>query len=289
MENNYFLENNNIDTLWEVISDEDIFKQLSNSIQSNISQIFVKNIKSFFDSEKNKNENLITMNQKYIILILNYIKEHYSMKPTNRIKIHEQPIKESITYEEIQNDRKTIFEKEVIQRQEEFTNAMVLKVPPVPEFADKNKDTPINEIDKIIKEMTTKRNYDIEQINYNYQSDINSANNWLKPQETSIKSEKFFIQNNINDENIVNNINSSNLNQYTIKKNVTWGENNEINDDDNIFKKLKKIETNNNNINIPTNKDNSQQDTEYKITKLESDIKLMNLKIDEILNLLKSK
>ena len=67
---------------------------------------------------------------------------------------------------------------------------MSLNVPDVPDFSDKTKDHPIGEMDKIIKEMTEKRNYEVEQINYSYKSDINNVNNWLKPQETSIKTEK---------------------------------------------------------------------------------------------------
>jgi hypothetical protein len=262
MELNYFLEKDNIKTLWDVISDEDIFKFLSKDIQNNVSKIFLNNIKGFYDTEKNKNDNLIVMNKKYILLILNYIKVHYPNKMPNKIKIHDQPIKESITYEEIQNDRKNIIDQKFNLLQEEFTNAMTLKVPPVPDFADKNDDVPINEMDKIIKEMTSKRNYDIEQINYNYQSNINSANNWLKSQDTSIKAEKFIQKNDIQDTQN-NNDKLQFLNQNSTKKNVTWGENNEINEvlysydgnentndentnDENIFRKLKKIESKNN-------------------------------------------
>ena len=302
MEITNFLEKKNLETLWDVISDEDIFKFLSKDIQNNVSKIFLNNIKGFYDTEKNKNDNLIVMNKKYILLILNYIKVHYPNKMPNKIKIHDQPIKESITYEEIQNDRKNIIDQKFNLLQEEFTNAMTLKVPPVPDFADKNDDVPINEMDKIIKEMTSKRNYDIEQINYNYQSNINSANNWLKSQDTSIKAEKFIQKNDIQDTQN-NNDKLQFLNQNSTKKNVTWGENNEINEvlysydgnentndentnDENIFRKLKKIESKNNENTNFINKEEKNL-LENKIEKLEGEIKLVNLKIDQIITLLK--
>ena len=39
------------------------------------------------------------MNKKYILLILNHIKKNFSYQP-NKITIHKEPVKESITYEE---------------------------------------------------------------------------------------------------------------------------------------------------------------------------------------------
>ena len=188
----------------------------------------------------------------------------------NKIKISDEPIrnsKELITYEEIQNDRTSQFEKDLNRRQEEFTNAMTLKVPNVPEFSDNFADTPIKDMDKIIKEMTSKRNYEVEQINRNY-SNNNSDNgdNWLKPQETSIKKEKFVTE--------------------MPKKNVTWGENTEteFEDDDNIFKKLKKIEPLNN-ISISF----EESSTDDKINTLHSEIKTLHTKLDTIIKLLNKK
>jgi hypothetical protein len=188
---NDFLKKTNIAMLWDVISDEEIFQVLSRESQSEISQVFIKNINGFFEIERKNTQSLIEINKKYIILILNHIKTNYPKKVYNKIKIlNESPTKELITYEEIQNEKKSQFDKDYEKMQEEFTNSVTLKVPEVPEFADKYEDKPISEMDKIIKEMTAKRNYEVEQINRNYQVDINSTNNWLKPQETSIKTEK---------------------------------------------------------------------------------------------------
>ena len=184
---NNFLHKENLNTLWDVISDEDIFKFLSRDIQSKIAELFTNNFKGFFEIEKTKTSSLVDINKKYIMLILNHIKKTYTQQMPNKIKIlDETPVKEIITAEELHNERKSQFDKDLIKRQEEFENIMSVKAPPVPNFLDKYEDKPIGEMDKIIKEMTSKRNYDVEQITKNSVID----DNWLKPQETSIKSEK---------------------------------------------------------------------------------------------------
>lgn len=285
---NNFLDKDNINTLWDVISDEDIFKFLSRDIQSNVAELFTKNIKGFFEVEKLKTNNLIDMNKKYIMLILNNIKNNYTQQLPNKIKIlDESPMKELITYEEIQNDKKSQFEKDFQQRQQEFENIMTVKTPPVPEFSDKYADTPIKEMDKIIKQMTSSRNYDIEQIN----KTVNYDENWLKPQETSIKTEKNVFKeetqllgNNSRLRYLTNEnqdvFNSSN------KKSVTW----ESDTEESIFKKLKKVPAVTDNINInfeEFNNNNDNESTEYKITVLQREVKTLHSKLDMIIELLK--
>jgi len=246
---NPFLKKQNIETLWDVISEEEIFKFLSRDIQAKISDMFISNIKGFFEVERNKTNNLVDINKKYILLILNYIKNTFPQNLPNKIKIfNEEPVsKELITYEEIQNEKKTHFEKELSKVQEEFNNSMSLPVPEKPDFADKYSDSPISEMDKMIKEITAKRNYDVEQINHNYQTNINQADNWLKPQETSIKSEKLnpdfklatitgfqselntkFKYIDFNESNLNDNINDNYVIQKDTRKNVSWGKNEEI-------------------------------------------------------------
>ena len=114
-----------------------------------------------------------------------------------KITIHDE-IKQPITYEDIQNVRKSQFEKDLYNRQQEFTSAMSNPVPPVPDFSDKI-DEPISEIEIEIKRIQEQRNYDIEIINKNYQDNIvdqvnenpiKLTENWLKSENTNIKNEK---------------------------------------------------------------------------------------------------
>ena len=52
-----FLKKENVDTLWDVIIDEDIFKFLSREIQGQIFEVFLDNIKGFFEVEKKNTNN----------------------------------------------------------------------------------------------------------------------------------------------------------------------------------------------------------------------------------------
>lgn len=289
-----FLHKENVNTLWDVISDEDLFKALNRDIQSQILQVFSNNIKGFFENEKTKTTNLVEMNKKYIVLILNYIKNNFAEQKHNKIKIYEEaPVKELITYEEIQNDRKSQFEKDLGKLQEEFTNSMTLPVPEAPVFADHYQETPISEMDKMIKEMTAKRNYEVEQINrshleFNNNNHNSSNNNWLKPQETSIKTEKFMPPTSAEA-----NPTPSNQKRFKFlnieeeptspKKTVTWDIQSTPNDikdeqEENIFKKLKKV---NSSIIEPYNTN------DQRLTHLEKEIAHLNQKMDIIIDLLK--
>jgi len=278
--------------LWDVVSDEDIFRFLTPDIQTKIYNLFLTNIQGFFDTERIKTNSLVELNKKYILLILNHIKKTYPYKPS-KIKIYnEQPLKEPITYEEIQNDRKAQFERDYNRIQEEFEVSMTIKAPPVPEFADKQTDKPITEMEKILKAIQEHRNYEVEQINRTYNTS-NNVDNWLKPQETSLKTEKFENKT----EEPQNNSRFKFLNEIkesTTPKKVTFNNKDQINtfvtefkennnhepdnepdyEDINIFSKLKRV----------IDKPNINE--EDRIYKLERNIIELNTKMDKIIALL---
>jgi hypothetical protein len=306
MSSKTFLNTENISMIWDVITDEEIFKFLSRDIQNKIANIFTSNLKGFFESEIPNTHNLIDINKKYIMLILNYIKKNFPAQQPNKIKIHNEIVpssseKELITYEEIQNDRKSQFEKDLNKRQEEFTNSMTIQVPAVPEFVDKKIDAPIREMEKIIKEMTAQRNYEVEQINKNYQQ----AEGWLKPLETSIKNDKnvssSIISNEQNENNKLRYLKFENeeiiLNSPEKRKNVSWGENSEIENkkisedlnltEDNIFKKLKKVNSSPIHPTLELEEPLINNSKEDRIQNLENEVKSLNIKMDMLINLLK--
>jgi hypothetical protein len=122
-----------------------------------------------------------------------------------------------------------------------------------------------------IKKALEQRNYDIEQVSKNLNK--SNADSWLKPQETSLKSEKIVPLNNSNqksnyiqnsnvqnslkyikiaDENIENTIIKKDIIDLSKQKHISWEDENislqivdkeDENDiiENNIFKKLKKI------------------------------------------------
>ena len=302
---NDFLTKQNVDLLWEVIIDDDLFKNKPKELINQIGSIFRQNLRGFNEAEKINSSNLMSMNKRFIGLMLNH---SYSIINTNKNPIPPKNLRESITSSDLQTERISQFEKDLSQKQNEFTSAMSLHVPPVPKFSDNNSDEPIGEMELAIKKVLEQRNYDIEQVNKNLKNS-NVDSSWLKPQETSLKSEKnpsinkpniisnsnSGIQNKvkyikIDNENIENTIIKKDIIDLGPKKQISWEDENvnlqmveeEINEikiiEDDIFKKLKKIEpqiTESSNINI-NNRMNILED------KLEG----LNNKIDLILNLL---
>ena len=80
MATNNFLSNENINLLWEVLKEEEILKIQSLNVLEQITQIFKNNLKGFYEIEKNKSMNLVDINKKYILLILNYVNTNYPTK-----------------------------------------------------------------------------------------------------------------------------------------------------------------------------------------------------------------
>lgn len=296
-----FTKKENAQMLWDVISDENIFKFLSPDIQSNVYNLFINNIQGFYEVERTKINSLVDINKKYILLILNHIRKTYPYQPSKIVIHNETPIKELITFEEIQNDKRSKIDRDFTRRQEEFEDSMILKSPSVPEFADKKTDIPIKEMDKILKEMQTQRNYEVEQINRSYNASTH-VDNWLKPQETSLKTDKFEakldIPQNNNRFKYLNEIDQN----LSPKKNVTFNSNNQVNtfisehdaeddEDINIFAKLKKVNKKEDNITLEINETYAKDTNlnEDRISKLERNVLNLSQKIDKILTLLREK
>jgi hypothetical protein len=302
---NLFTKKENIQMIWDVVSDENIFIYLTPDIQSKIYTLFLNNIQGFFENERTKNTLLIDLNKKYILLILNHIRQTYPYQPS-KIKIHSEPVvQESITFEEIQIEKKKQFEKDFSKRQEDFEDSMTIKAPPLPEFSDPEgkTDRPIKEMDKILKEMQAQRNYEVEQINRTYNSS-NQVDNWLKPQETSLKTEKFGSNEDSKEKQEKEQSKGNRFKFLTeldtelspnSKKNVSFSNSDEIklfseiehDEDNNLFSRLKKVNKKHENIIMQIHEPTS--DSEDRISKLERNINNLNEKMDKIIALLNNK
>ena len=308
---NDFLNKQNIGLLWEVLIDDDLFKNKPKELINQIANIFNQNLRGFYETEKNNSNNLMSMNKKFIASMLSY--SYGIITNLNKNQNQGQPqvqnktkvSRDLITSSELQTERISQFEKELSQKQNEFTNAMSLPVPPTPKFSDNNLDVPISEMELEIKKVLDQRNYDIEQVSKNLNK--STADSWLKPQETSLKSEKptqinkpiinsnYNNQNKlkyikIDNENIENNVIKKDIIDLNQKKNITWGENENINfeiieeesDDDNIFKKLKKITPQSDDLSNNNNNNNINS----RLNILEDKLEALNAKMDLIINLL---
>jgi hypothetical protein len=307
MSTNDFLTKQNIDLLWEVIIDDDLFKNKSKELINQIGSIFTQNLRGFNEAEKNNSNNLMSMNKRFIGLMLNHSRS-IIISNKNSVKT-----KELITSSDLQTERISQFEKDLSQKQSEFTSAMTLQVPPVPKFSDSNLDEPMTEMELAIKKALEQRNYDIEQVNKNLNK--SNADTWLKPQETSLKSEKIVplknqktdsnpyyqtshVQNTlkyikIDNEDIENAVIKKDIIDLSKQKHISWEDENislQINEneenkkddedniiDDNIFKKLKKI--------TPEIDDDSSN-INNRMNILEDKINGLNNKIDLIIKIL---
>ena len=71
MSTNDFLTKQNVDLLWEVIIDDDLFKNKPKELINQIGAIFRQNLRGFNETEKNNSSNLMSMNKRFIGIILN--------------------------------------------------------------------------------------------------------------------------------------------------------------------------------------------------------------------------
>jgi hypothetical protein len=166
-----FLSTDNIRLLWDVIVDEG---HITRESMQYVSELFNNNINGFYNVEKTKCKTIVEMNKKYIMLILNHVRKPRANQNLNRndslnkIVIHEPAERMAITFEEIQEDRRSQFDKDYSKLQDNFNSAMAPNPPPTPNFGD-IKDTPMNEMELALKKITEQRNYDIDQINKNHE------------------------------------------------------------------------------------------------------------------------
>jgi hypothetical protein len=298
MSTNDFLTKQNVDLLWEVIIDDDLFKNKPKELINQIGSIFTSHLRGFNEAEKNNSSNLMSMNKRFIGLMLNHSR---SIIISNKNPIPIQKTKDLITASDLQTERMSQFEKDLSQKQSEFTNAMSLPVPPVPKFSDNNLDEPIGEMELAIKKALEQRNYDIEQVSKNLNK--TNADSWLKPQETSLKSKKITPQNKqnpnqnslkyikIDTQNIENTIIKKDIIDLGPKKQISWEDENislqVIEEEstlfeDDIFKKLKKIDPEiNSEINELSNVNN-------RMNILEDKLEGLNNKVDLIIKILQS-
>ena len=241
--------------------------------QFNQLKLFIqKTLNDFFEKERGNNASLKDLNKKYIIFVISYAHRHLLTKKTNVIDIDNVEKPQLITFEDIKNDRKNNFEQELQKKQQEFTNAIINKIPETPNFSDVL-DKPLVESKSLVEKMVQQRMMEEEQ--FKNRVDANTYNStWIKPLETSIKKDKLSystpdtkyikIENelltpinevidldssNKNTNNINSNLKNSNLKNSNLKKHITWKEdiNNEnipeiVQENINIFSKLKKIE-----------------------------------------------
>ena len=125
-----FLNKVNINILWDIIYENILYNKNNISLET-LKMLFSNLIKHFGANEKMVN--LFETNKKFITVL------------NNKIKEENENSKPLITFNDIQKDRTSLFEKKLIEKQNDFNNLINKQVPTPPNFK--------NDIDKPIEEM----------------------------------------------------------------------------------------------------------------------------------------
>ena len=294
---NTFLLDVNKQMVWDLIQDEFILNEHSPETVQRISDVFNTNIKGFYESEKNKSVDLFDLNKKYILTILGYINNNI-LKPKQKPNMVEEKY---YTHEDIQNDKRSQFDKELNMKKSEFTNAVTPKIPPVPNFSD-TIDEPITEMEEAVRKMVEQRKYDIDQIpllekvEQKQKGDLQSTFKIPVVEQKSIRGVPYraaegggsapvveqksirrvyggnapvYIK--IDNENIIDNKND--VIDLEPKKQISWSQTNDI-IEQNIFNKLKTV------------KPETINSFQPELDELKIKMDLMNANINKILYLL---
>lgn len=304
-----FLSKENIELLWDVLLDEPVVKSISNSKRGQIYNVFYTNVFTFFDKEKIKQHDLITLNKTFLSQILKAFRQEPGFIKDKDKQIDKPIDKPIYKVEDIHSERQTIFEKQLAQKKADFESSLLVNKPPVPNFTEKIEQDKIKGMDELIARTVAQRNFDISPMNITSESE-----QWLKPQETSVKLKQpkeeiqeptelkyIKIEKQAASYNIQNDVTELSLPFSLPSKKLTWSKENEVryieeykelkepkepkepkmnslllNSFDNgmpssfnILDKLKKIET------------NTIYDTN-KVDLLENKVEKMHLQIDEL-------
>jgi len=321
-----FITNDNIEMLWEIILDDLKDKLQTTEKISHARGFFINQARIFFERENSISQTLIQLNKKFISQIMTSFTsikiQQPQMQPqtqnqnqNQKINISNKEYKPHFTIEDLHSERLNAFEKSLEEKKNDFLSAMTIPVPESPKFNDSNLDKPIGSaMDELIARTLAQRNFEIENINKNINK--NEVEKWLKPAETSIKTEK--IQENENVKlkieqkqiqykyqetpkliqigPVVENVDLSISSPVKLEKKITWGENSEyesnhstatsvtldikeVENKTDLFSKLKQIKK-------PQPQPQPQPTVQYEIieiTKLNERMNSLEEKIDKII------
>ena len=186
-----FLSNENVQILWEVIIDDPTVSQ-----NTTTQQVFTRVIPEFYERENKKFASLMEMNKHFISIIIDLLNNGKPQQQQQQQKQKQEQVKglkEKITFEELQQERVSQFEKDLNAKQQEFSSAMAVPLPPAPVFSDAQREEsaiPLTEMEKMIEQTLAERNLEMQKIQQTLTaSQGTTGDSWLKGQSTSIKEQ----------------------------------------------------------------------------------------------------
>ena len=255
-----FLNDDNLNLIWEVIADETTLRTKSPVLNKNAGQTFRDNLSKFYN--EHRESDLFTMNKKYIMFMINYIKNQDKLEENNNKKNSN----DLVTFKEIQNNKRVKFDDELTRHLNDFKSAIPNEPPIIPNFKIELNDEPIKEMEKELMEIKAKRNYEINEINSRVQKPIIQNPTIQTPVMEDNSNNKKYIK--ISDEAPLNNV-----------FNVINLETEDTDTDLNIFNKLKrtgisiKPDTSMSDIAFELKRINERIDHLYKIIEIKNEIK----------------
>jgi len=223
----------NKELLWKLLCDNKNFVGMVKKDMKGTQTLFEEKIVETLQSSKQSNVNLLTLNKEFLKTMNSYCNNMTTNK-TSTVKISAN--NELITKEDIQKNELNSFDTRLNKRQQDFHQYSQNK-PEEISFIDDNEDTPLKDIDNILKSKIAERNYEVQNVDFNNSKE--ETEKWL-----GVNVDDSTLISDINDDSADNtNKDSANIqNIQNIHKNT---ENIEMNiqeeppDSMNIFSKLK--------------------------------------------------
>lgn len=153
--------NENKQMLWDLLCDNDAFTGLSNTQYQNIVQMFNTTLQTI--GEIRNNTSLVEKNKVFITEMMTKLR---SVRTSDNGILHTATTTPApLTHEEIQNQKRSEFEKKLEKRQQDFTKYMKTHIPDTPDFSDKNTDEPLGNVEALVSAKLKERSYDSVSVN----------------------------------------------------------------------------------------------------------------------------
>jgi len=175
-----FHSNENKGLLWNLLSEQGLFKGINESRLPEVRSSFENNITQI-------NENggdLMTLNKKFVQKMLNDLQMFKGLAPPQSGKRKGNAIQEVYTAEKIQNNRVEKFNSQLTSVKSEFDSMIKLKKPNEIDFSDNKQEFSTN-IDNDLAAAISSRQLDMEQMVTSQQTTKQEAESWINSESKS--------------------------------------------------------------------------------------------------------
>ena len=190
-----FLSNENKYMLWSVLQESDVFKNIPDEHFNKVRTGFEKALIAFSEAN-DKTKDIVSMNKEVIPLLLSDV---HTVANTNLSENYDKKIQvvykadKPYRVEDIHKQRESEFNTKYQEQQTNMNSLLQPKIPKEVSFADTKEDKPLGgDMDKLIQDMLTSREKELEVISASSQNNIPDAKEWLKTTTTkeSVSDEK---------------------------------------------------------------------------------------------------